>query len=158
MNLSGDRVFILLSTLKQMWKFFKIKKHAKKKGAMHAWCRLGQQLMNRCRPEETGTIEYGKMMTTILELEEGRVPDRHEGEKKKSYQERVQKRFREESEVGRFSQRKKREWNTAKKEDAAGGTDLCLKAFGIQMPPSIILHSSLICHRSFPASRSSFSS
>ena len=44
---------------------------------------------SRCKPEEMDTKEYGKMLTIIFTLEEGRVPDRKEkrwnveGEKKK---------------------------------------------------------------------------
>ena len=32
--------------------------------------------MNHCRPEKEDTNEYGKMLRTILKLEEGEVPDR----------------------------------------------------------------------------------
>ena len=41
-----------------------------------ARCRLRPKLMNCCRPEENGTKEHGHMLTRILKLEEGEVPDR----------------------------------------------------------------------------------
>ena len=42
----------------------------------HARCRLGPRLMNRCRPERKDTNRYGHFLKIIIELEEGRVPDR----------------------------------------------------------------------------------
>ena len=47
--------------------------------------------MNRCRPAKKGTNEHGKILTTSLMLEKGKVPDRYTGEwKAKSHKERVQ--------------------------------------------------------------------
>ena len=40
----------------------------------HARQRLGPKLVNRCKPEQTGTKEFGKKMKGIQTLEEGRVP------------------------------------------------------------------------------------
>ena len=53
---------------------------------------------SRCKPEEMDTKEYGKMLTIIFTLEEGRVPDRKEkrwkveGEKRRGHQERERQR------------------------------------------------------------------
>ena len=35
---------------------------------------MGPKLMNRCRPEQMGTKEFGKMVKRNQTLEEGRVP------------------------------------------------------------------------------------
>ena len=53
-----------------------------------ARCRLGPQLMNRCKPEKLVTKDHSENVEKILKLEEREVPDRRR--ERKGHQERLQ--------------------------------------------------------------------
>ena len=74
------------------------------------WCRkcsgyarqrMGPKLVNCCKPEQTGTKAFSKMMKIIQILEEGRVPAkeaknwRTEGEKKRNTRKEYQRLFKQ---------------------------------------------------------------